>query len=109
MVFFLLGLSGFWGWQKARAQQVSKVVLANVSALNAGLGFFFNDYERYPKNSEFASPLFMQDYFSAFPPREFPSQDCEQSFKYQRTDLNSYSLSFCLWSAVENYRSGWNN
>ncbi len=103
----LLLMSGFLGWQKARAKQASIIVLKNFSALKTGLEYFFNDYERFPKNTEFESLIFMQDYFSAFPPKDFSSKVCPHSFSYNREELQSLSLSFCLLTQVESYPLGW--
>jgi hypothetical protein len=106
--FCLLLVSALLGWQKARNKQASVVVLKNFSSLKTGLEYFFDDYERFPKNAEFESAIFMQDYFSAFPPKEFTSKLCPQSFSYNRDELQSLSLNFCLLTQVESYPSGWN-
>jgi hypothetical protein len=85
----LLLMSGFLGWQKARAKQASIIVLKNFSALKTGLEYFFNDYERFPKNTEFESLIFMQDYFSA---RLFCYTTCSNNHKFKYFETKFYQL-----------------
>lgn len=100
--------SGFSGWQTAQATQASRVILQNSLAFKTGLDYFFNDYERLPKTAEFESEIFMQNYFSLFPPKVFKGNNCEKTFAYSRVELTQAVIDFCLLTGVENYQSGWN-
>ncbi len=101
----LLSLS--LGFQKAHRTQITRVILANTDSLRTGLQFFYNDFERYPKVSEFASPVDMLPYFSAFPPKNYRMGKCEKTWVYERPNPETFVLNFCLLEDYGNYSVGW--
>ena len=96
------------GLMQAEKLKQSELVAANAQVLQAGMRFFYNDYDRFPKASEFQSDGSLVAYFSAFPPKAFISQKCQESFLYQRPTLTSFELAFCLEKAVGGFNRGWN-
>ena len=113
--YFVLALAlGFFlflsraGWHQALKVKQSQVAVVNVLALEQGLQFFKNDYDRFPKVSEFADNSTLAIYFSAFPPKEFNSKDCPLSYVYKRPSLTSFELSFCLAAKTGKFKEGWN-
>lgn len=106
MIFLLFWLRA--GWIQAGKSKQSELVAANIQVIQAGLQFFYNDYDRFPKASEFQADGNLAGYFSIFPPKTFISQKCKESFLYQRPTLTSFELAFCLEKAVGQFNAGWN-
>lgn len=96
------------GINKGKSIAQSQVVSANASALALGLKYFYQDQERYPTALEFGNQTLMLNYFYLFPPVNFVSAACPQSFVYKRPAVDSYSLSFCLSQTAGSYAAGWN-
>lgn len=106
IVFLLFWLKA--GWTEALKLKQSELIVANAQILQTGLRFFYNDYDRFPKASEFQNDGSLATYFSVFPPKAFISQKCKESFSYQRPALASFELAFCLEKAVSGFKPGWN-
>lgn len=105
----ILVLIGFW-WALASGSRAakSKQILKDVAAIQEGLEFFYDDQERYPSTDEFADSNLMRGYLSEFPPQQFPSAKCSQTYQYINTFAQSYELRFCLPAAKNGYQAGWN-
>lgn len=107
-VILLLAVST--GVSSGKSQAISKVIAANAASVHKGLLFFHNDQDRFPSAIEYenAGPLLL-NYFNAFPPAELSTQQCPQSFSYQRLTGQQFKLNFCLPSDWEGYSAGWNS
>jgi len=105
VVLFLViakGLSA--GQQIAQAQ----IVTQTAKNLSVGLQYFYSDQNRFPSAVEFADQNTMLNYFSVFPPADFSSANCSQSFIYKRLNDSNFQLDFCLPRAEGGYTAGWN-
>ncbi|HMQ02211.1 MAG TPA: hypothetical protein PKD79_04080, partial [Candidatus Doudnabacteria bacterium] len=100
----LLVLAVVNGQRSAQSRQVVK----DVSAITQALEYFYQDQNRYPAIGEFEDQNVMRQYLSNFPPQEFTSGVCPQSFGYANTFRNDYELRFCLSKGVRGYQAGWN-
>jgi hypothetical protein len=106
VVFLLLSIVLAWNSGKNSAQ--SKLVLTNASGLQKALDYFYSDQDRFSTAQEFADRNIMINYANLFPPFDFVSKSCSQSFVYKRASKNSYSLSFCLPKKEGGFKQGWN-
>jgi type II secretory pathway pseudopilin PulG len=106
VVFLLLSIVLTWNSGKNSAQ--SRLVLTNASGLQKALDYFYSDQDRFPTAQEFADRNIMINYANLFPPVNFVSKSCSQSFVYKRASKNNYSLSFCLPKKEGNLKQGWN-
>ena len=104
----VLFLAIVWGAGAGKQLAESAVVLQTAQNLSKGLTYFYNDQNRYPTASEFSDQNIMLDYFTIFPPEDYVSKNCPQSFVYKRADQADYSLAFCLPGASGSYAAGWN-
>jgi hypothetical protein len=104
----ILLLAVFLGASAGKQLATSETIIQTAQNLSAGAQYFYNDQNRYPTASEFADQNTMLNYFNVFPPQNFVSKNCSQSFVYKRTDDSNFSLSFCLPGAFGAYQSGWN-
>lgn len=102
----------FWsvssGISKGKQMAQAQTVVATANSLSAGLQYFYSDQDRFPTALEFSDPSLMLNYFSSFPPPDFISTACSQSYIYKRISTSNFNLSFCLPVAYGNYNSGWN-
>ncbi len=96
------------GWSKGKSMADAGQVLANADRLVTGLDYFYNDQDRYPTALEFDSGL-MHAYFTSFPPHNFTSSQCPESYSYKRNSASQYLLGFCLPVATNGFRQGWNS
>jgi len=101
-------LAVFNGIAKGKALAQSRLTRNNAAALAKGLDFFYDDNKQFPTALEFSDPELMLRYFNIFPPTEFPSAACQESFDYKRATADSYQLNFCLPTPVDGYQAGWN-
>ncbi len=101
----LLSLEVAWNSGKSSAQ--SKVVLANTKGLQTALDYFYSDQNRFPTAIEFADRNTMIRYATLFPPPDFVSKSCSQSFVYKRASKSSYTLNFCLPKSEGGIKAGW--
>lgn len=94
-----------------RGQAAAKAgtVVLSVQNLQTGLGYFYSDQNYFPSAYEFGNKTLMLNYFNFFPAADFPSGNCPQTYNYSRLDKNSYELDFCLPTASQNFKSGWNS
>lgn len=102
-------LSIFMGVKVGRELAQSEAVLISTENLQKGFDFFYNDQNRYPSLAEFEDKAVMLNYFSSYPPLEFLSQKCAQSYIYKRLSLKSLELSVCLPRPLGGYAGGWNS
>lgn len=107
-VAVILLLAAVWGAVLGKALAQSDTVVQTAKNLATGIEFFYNDQNRFPSAAEFQNNNLMLNYFSQFPPSNFVSSNCPESFSYKRLELNSYQLNFCLPRAFGGYRAGWN-
>ncbi len=91
---------------KAKAQ--SQAALEAAVELQKSLDFFYSDQNRFPTAEEFLDQNIMGRYIKNFPPKEFVSKTCPESFTYKRPEIRSYQLYFCLPAGFEGYSKGWN-
>ena len=103
-VFFLVQ----FGLSAGLKNQQARVVIQNAQAIKQGLEFFYADFDRLPKETEFFSPALMQPYFSNFPPPNFSSADCPETFLYKRFSVESAEINFCLPTEALAFSAGWN-
>ena len=108
-VTVILLLSIMAGLSRGQALAQSQVVLTNAQSMVKGLKFFYQDQNRYPTALELQDRNLMLNYLSFFPPQEFPSSSCPQSFVYKRPALNSFQLNFCLNTGVGGFPTGWSS
>lgn len=80
----------------------------NALVVTQGLVYFNKDQNRYPAATEFAERNIMLPYFDNFPPLEFPTVLCQQSFLYKRATPTTYEFNFCLPSDSGGFKAGWN-
>jgi len=104
LTVFLLWLAVLYGSRSAQSRQVAK----DATAITQALEYFYQDQNRYPAIGEFEDQNVMRQYLSNFPPREFRSGVCQQSFMYVNSFRNDYELRFCLPKGVRGYATGWN-
>lgn len=95
------------GYNNGRLYAQSRVVDKNALTLKQGLEYFFQDQDRYPTPLEFQNEQLMLKYFFPFPPVEFKSAQCPQSYVYKRLSLREYQLNFCLLKNVGEFKAGW--
>ena len=105
-VVFLWSTSA--GWSKGKNLAEAEQVVANADLLTKGLDFFYNDQDRYPTAVEYESSI-MSNYFQSFPPHDFTSSKCPESYSYKRNSANEYVLGFCLPIASAGFKQGWNS
>lgn len=96
------------GWSNGKNRAEAEAVVANADALTKGLDFFYNDQDRYPTAVEYGSAI-MSNYFKTFPPHDFVSGQCPESYSYKRNSATEYVLGFCLPAASGGFRQGWNS
>lgn len=105
----ILLLSLLWGAASGQKLAQSGAVAANAESLSKGLGYFYRDQDRFPSAAEFLDDKnLMLNYFNDFPAANLPSAQCPSSFVYQRPDVQSFKLNFCLPAAWGNFPAGWN-
>lgn len=98
----------FQGLNKGKQAAQAQIIAQGAQNLAAGLKYFYNDQNRFPSATEFADQNIMLNYFSAFPPTNFVSAACSQSFIYKRISQTNFQLNFCLPRGVGGYNDGWN-
>jgi hypothetical protein len=108
-VAVILLVALLWGAAKGKTTAQSEAIVKAQANLVSGLKFFYQDQNRFPSATEFADSPTMLSYFTVFPPPNFVSKNCSQSFFYVRNNLNNYTLSFCLPVASGGYVAGWNS
>lgn len=101
----LLWLAITNGQRSAQSRQTVKDAVAITKALE----YFYQDQDRYPSSDEFTDQNVMRQYLNNFPPQEFNSTVCPDSFDYVNTFRSDYELRFCLPKGVQGYQTGWNS
>lgn len=108
LLLVILATLVWWGWNNGVKSAQSKRVVKNANAIVEGFKEFYKDQNRYPTTGEFQNNNLMRPYIVNFPPQEFPSETCSQSFDYFNATPQTYELRFCLSKKVGNYQIGWN-
>ncbi len=106
MVGLLFILIIFFGVQSGLRRAQSGTVLDNVTELNQAIDYFHSDNNRYPSAVEFASSASMGTYLEPFPPRQFVTDTCQQSYSYRYINQQSYELSYCVSADVRGITEG---
>jgi hypothetical protein len=106
LLAIVFGLVVFFGIQSGIKRAQSNYVYHTTETLKEAIGYFKNDHNRYPSEVEFASGNGFEAYLSPFPPHEFASGDCADSFSYRFINQRQYDLTFCLPSSVEGLTAG---
>lgn len=111
----LLGFAGiilvlltWWGITNAIKSAKSKRIVKDAQTMQAGFSEFYKNQNRYPSTAEFLDVEIMRPYLNNFPPQQFPSKECSQSYDYYNATSQTYELRFCLPKAVKGFRLGWN-
>ena len=104
ILFFAITKGINTGQQVAQAESV----VTTAQNLASGLQNFYSDQNRFPTVLEFSDKNVMLNYFSSFPPTDFVSSVCSQSFVYKRTAPDSFQLNFCLPVQSGQSVQGWN-
>lgn len=97
------------GANSGRTAAQAQIIAQTASNLSSGLNYFFSDQNRFPTATEFSDQNLMLNYFSTWPPVDFGTGACSQSYIYKRVSANSYQLSFCLPQATGKFQQGWNS
>lgn len=104
----LLALLLFWAFSSGQKAAQSRQIIKDSKTIVNALEYFYQDQNRYPSINEFNDQNVMRQYMNNFPPQQFPSSGCEQSFEYQNSFRSDYELRICLPKAQSSYRVGWN-
>lgn len=97
--------------QNGKAEARSKMVVKNFGELEKALKYFYNDQNRFPSTVEFnesSESNILKIYSNNFPPENFVSKQCPQTFVYKQLKPNTYELNFCLERSVPGFKKGWN-
>jgi hypothetical protein len=97
-----------WAVNNGKKIAQAKILIQTSQNAVLALQYFYQDQNRYPTATEFENQNLMLNYFSNFPLPNYPSSACSQSFVYKRSDPGTYSLSYCLPTAAEGQKAGWN-
>lgn len=108
ILIIITALGLWWAVVNGIAAAKSKQILKDVAAIQEGFEFFKQDQQRYPSQDEFADNDIMRGYLSGFPPEQFPTAQCSETYDYFNAFPNSYELRFCLPKAIQGYQAGWN-
>ncbi len=107
-VALVLVLLSLWGWDNGVRAAKAKRIVKDANMMVAAFAEFHKDQNRYPATAEFQDLNVMRRYISNFPPQEFPSETCPQTFDYYNAAPQVYELRFCLPKAVNGFVEGWN-
>ena len=105
--FALLVLLMVWlGINSGQARAQSKLIVSNAEAIAQGIGYFQNDYDRFPTEREYETVELMDSYFEPWPETQFVTDACAQSIGYENSRFNEYSLEVCLPSGYQGLPEG---
>ncbi len=107
LAVILIALS-LWGWSNGVSSAKAKRVVKDAKTISQGFQEFYKDQNRYPSIVEFENNNLMRQYITNFPPQEFKTSTCPQTFDYYNVAPQTYELRFCLPKAVMGYKTGWN-
>ncbi|HYV33435.1 MAG TPA: hypothetical protein VE973_01120 [Candidatus Limnocylindria bacterium] len=108
LVAVILFLAIFLGISSGKTSAQSQTVVKAAQNLAQGLKYFYQDQSRYPTLLEFSDKNIMLSYFSSFPPQDFVSGNCPQSFIYKIIGVSITQLDYCLPKGSGQYAAGWN-
>lgn len=108
--FLVIVLAGLvlWGWTNGLKSAQSKRIVKDARTMTAGFTEFYKNQNRYPTTGEFENLNLIRPYVANFPPQEFPSEICPQSFDYFSANPRAYELRFCISKSVQGFPAGWN-
>ncbi len=98
----------WWTFNNGKKAGQSRQIIKDSRALSQAFEYFYQDQNRYPSSDEFTDQNLMRQYLSGFPPQEFVSETCPQTFVYVNNFRNDYELRICLPKGVQGYLTGWN-
>ncbi|MEZ4180637.1 MAG: hypothetical protein R3B41_03985 [Candidatus Doudnabacteria bacterium] len=105
----ILAVVAVWGgWAQGRAVAQSKQILRDTKAMQEAFEYFYKDQGRYPSTDEFLDQNIMRTYLTNFPPQEFATKNCAQTYQYLNPFPENYELRFCLPTGSQGFVSGWN-
>jgi type II secretory pathway pseudopilin PulG len=104
----ILLLAVVWGVANGKKIAQAKILIQTSQNAISALQYFYQDQNRYPTATEFENQNLMLTYFSNFPPPDYPSSNCSQSYVYKRPDPAIFTLSFCLPTVEGGFKVGWN-
>lgn len=104
----VLLLASVWGWSNGVKAAKSKRIAKDAEAIASGFAEFYKDQNRYPSTGEFEDSNLLRSYITNFPPQEFWTPNCPQSFDYYNASSTTYELRFCISKAVMGYSVGVN-
>lgn len=104
----LIAFFSWWGWDNGVRAARAKRIVKDAQTMTAGFAEFFKDQNRFPATNEFENNSVLRPYISNFPPQQFPTEACPETFDYYNAAPNTYELRFCLPKAVKGFKEGWN-
>ena len=107
LVVVLVSLAG-WGWVNGVSAARAKRIVKDARAMAAGFEEFRKDQNRYPATTEFENNNLLRPYIVNFPPQNFPTDVCPDTYDYYNAAPQIYELRFCLPKAVSGFNVGWN-
>lgn len=107
-VAVLLFVSLWLGLSSGKNKAQLAYVTATSEVLDRGLGYFYEDQDRFPTAAEFGNPEVMLQYFTAYPFAQLKSETCSESFIYRRVSQTNFALDICVPTSGNNFRKGWN-
>ncbi len=108
VVSLLLLALVWWGWNNGVSAAKAKRIVKDAKIIATAFEDFKKDQNRYPVTTEFGDAKVMRTYIANFPPQNYPSAVCPQTFDYFNPSPQTYELRFCLPKAVGGYKVGWN-
>jgi hypothetical protein len=104
----LLFLFLYWGVLSGNEKAQAQTVIQDAGQLVKAVDYFYNDQNRFPTAEEFLDRVAFGMYVNNFPPQQFTSATCPQTYVYKRISVTSYQLNFCLPANSNGYVKGWN-
>jgi hypothetical protein len=104
---FIFCLTIFFGVKFGIEEAQSRTVIMTALELEKSIDYFFQDNNRYPSNLEFAAQNGLGSYIIPFPPKQFATGSCAESYAYTNAQKNSYELRFCLPRSIKGLPEGW--
>ena len=97
-----------WGWNNGVQAARAKRIVKDARSIAAGFSEFYKDQNRYPATTEFKENNLLRPYIANFPPKQFSTEACPETFDYYNFSSEVYELRFCLPKAVDGFQIGWN-
>lgn len=104
LVLFITACS--YGFLAGRALARSELAVDQTRSVMQALNYFYSDQDRYPGETEFANPGVMRTYISAMPLTQVLSKECPKPFAYETFDRKSFTFTFCVSRAFDEWSAG---